>query len=357
MREYIVILGWLCLCSCSNPLFVAEDNSYVTQMGQDKVMPTDKNIIIEGAMQLKSEGGRVIINRHSDKLWDNEGVLIEKPRARTQTGVRILFKTDSKTIKPLFVERKGDGMWFPKQNVYGVYKDGVFIGAMSGVNLELKSTQMTEWEIVLPIMYSVDFGGLLIDEGAQLYPLLRAKREVYVAIGNSITHGVGQQDCGSEGSYPFILARAKRYYLYNLGVGASQISPAIATELSGIKADIITVMWGFNDWNATRGDVEVIADRYDKLLLELRKTQPTAKIYCILPSKARNEEGNVTKPPLSNVREAERAIIKAAQQKGDNKLFIIEGDKISEISYLYDDVHFNNNGARRFAESLADLIE
>ncbi|MDR0287622.1 MAG: GDSL-type esterase/lipase family protein [Clostridiales bacterium] len=329
----------------------------ITAWGEQRISPSNKDIVIEGALYLKYEGDRAILNRHSDQLWNNEDVRIAQKNARTPSGVRIIFKTNSKTVKLLFSDRK-DAVLRKATNFYGIYKNGKFLSDVSGDELTLTSQgDATEWEIVLPVFYGVDFEGIVIDDNAKLYKVKRSKRPVYVAIGNSITHGAGLKNCGSEKSYPYVLAQVKGYNLYNLAVGGSQISPAIAQELKGMKVDIITVMWGFNDWNATKGNIEEIAKRYTQLLTGLRKYQPKATIYCILPSTARDENGAGAKPPLSAVRNAERQLVESLQKAGDKKLFFIDGSKISSVDELEGNVHFNNDGARHFGEALAKQIK
>ena len=329
----------------------------ITVWGEQRISPDHKNIVIEGVLFPEYEVNKVILNRHSDQLWNNENVFIARQNARTQSGARIIFKTDSKTVTPLFSDRE-DAQLRNITNFYGIYRNGEFMGAVNGMDLTLTSSgDVTEWEIALPIFYGVDFGGIVLDDHAKMYEVKRSKRPVYVAIGNSITHGAGQARCGSEGSYPYVLAQAKGYDLYNLAVGGSQITPVIAEELKGIKVDVMTILWGFNDWNATRGNIEEITKRYSLLLTELRKYQPDAKIYCILPSTARNENGNDSKPPLSAVRDAERQLVESFQKKGDQKLFIIDGSKISSVDELEGNVHFTNVGALHFGEALAKLIE
>ncbi len=333
--------------------------------GASKIAPNEKKIVIEGAMHLKYEEGKMQINRFSDELWSREDLNnFSKSKALTQSGVRIIFRTDSKTVKPVFSDREGADLRKPT-NYYGIYKNGEFIGNMKGDSLILESPEggIVEWEIVLPIYYGVNFEGLILDDGAKLFDVKREKRPVLVAIGDSITHGAGQTKCGSNGSYPFVLAQTNGYDLYNLAVGGSQISPAVAGELTEVKADIITVLWGFNDWNGTRGDIEEITRRYTALLSELRKVQPDARIYCILPTTAADESGKNGKKgkipgrPLSDVRDAERQVVEAAMAKGDRNLFIIEGNKLSSTQDLLGNVHFNNKGAARFGKTLAELVK
>lgn len=328
------------------------------------IAPDDKRIVVEGAMHLTCADGRMTIDRFSNELWERPDLNnFSRPKALTQSGVRICFRTDSRTVKPLFSDREGADLRKPS-NFYGVYRNGEFIGAIPGDQLVLESPEegAVEWEIVLPIYYGVNFDGLLLDDGAKLFDVKRKKRPVYVAIGDSITHGAGQSKCGSEASYPFVLALMNGYYLYNLGVGGSQISPAVAPELTDIKADIITVLWGFNDWNGgTRGDIGEIARRYEQFLTELRRVQPGARIYCILPTTAADESGTRGKrapgKPLSEVREAERRIVEAAIAHGDKKIYLIEGNKLSAVEDLTGNVHFNNDGAKRFGEALAGIVK
>ncbi len=332
--------------------------------GETKIAPDDKRIVVEGALHLTCADGRMTIDRFSDAMWQRPDLNnFSRSKAQTQSGVRIRFKTDSRTVKPLFSNREGS-LQRKIANYYGVYCNGVFMGPVSGDRLVLVAPEegAVEWEIALPTQYGVDFGGLLLDDGARLFLVKPQKRPVYVAIGDSITHGAGQEQCGSEGSYPFVLAATNGYCLYNLGVGGSQISPAVARELKGLKADIITVLWGFNDWNGgTRGDIGEIARRYEQLLVELRRVQPKARIYCILPTTAADESGTRGKrapgKPLGEVRDAERRIVESAVAQGDENLFLVEGDKLMAVEDLKGNVHFNNEGAERFGKALARMVK
>ena len=329
---------------------------------ENKIAPDDANIIVEGAGHISCTDGKMTINRFSDEMWDRQDLNnFALKKANTQSGVRIIFKTDSRTVKPVFTDRT-DADLRKVTNFYGIYKNGTFAGNVSGEELTLTSDgSVTEWEIVLPIYYGVDFCGLVIDSGAKLYKVKRDSRPVYAAIGDSITHGAGQTQCGSNGSYPGVLADTNGYLLYNFAVGGSQISPAIAGELEGLDADIITVLWGYNDWNGLHGDIEEITRRYTALLSELRRVQPDARIYCIMPTICTNEDGTSGKRapgcPLDDVRNAERKIVQAAIDAGDDSLFIIEGKELTSTDGLKGGVHFNNEGAERFGKALARIVQ
>ncbi len=328
--------------------------SFAVRAGQ-QIAPDNEKIQITGALYNHMVDGRMVIDRHSDSLWDTD-VPIAKQNARTQSGVKISFKTDSKTIKPLFAARE-DAEKRVVTYYFGIYCNGEFVGVKGGEELLLSSPGgICDWEIMLPIFYGVDFLGLEIDDDAKMLDLELDDRPVYVAIGNSITHGAGQKKCGSEGSYPGVVAQTNGYTLYNFAVGGSQITSKIAPQTAGIKADIITIMWGFNDWNATRGDIAEISRRYTDLLVQVRKVQPGADIYCILPSVARDEVSKNAQP-LSAVRDAERGIVESFVKKGDSKLFIIDGSAISNVEELNGNVHFNNEGAVNFGKAVAAQIK
>jgi len=173
---------------------------------------------------------------------------------------------------------------------------------------------------------------------------------VYVAIGNSITHGTGQK-AGYE-TYPFIVSQKKGWDLYNVAVGGSKISWPVAKMLSDKHIDVITILWGYNDWNAGFTPKGEIIPRYSKLLKILAKDHPDAKIYCILPTATKAtapKRGNLT---LDDIRNAEKQAAESLIKKGFSNIKIINGKEISDKSLLNDKVHFTVEGAKQFAENL-----
>lgn len=366
MKNRFLIIMALILSACSvadaEPAVKPSDITLPATAGENRIAPDDRKIVVEGARHISCTDGKMTINRFSDEMWDREDLNnFAQKKANTQSGVRIVFKTDSRTVKPVFTDRT-DADLRAVTNFYGIYKNGVFTGNVKGDELVLTSDgSITEWEIVLPIFYGVDFGGLVLDKGAKLYKVERSDRPVYAAIGDSITHGAGQSQCGSNGSYPGVLADINGYLLCNFAVGGSQISPAIAGELEGLNVDIITVLWGYNDWNGLKGDINEISRRYTKLISELRRVQPEARIYFIMPTICTNEDGTSGKRapgcPLDDVRNAERSIVQAAIDAGDTNMFIIEGKEITSTDLLKGGVHFTNEGAKHVGEALAKVVK
>lgn len=69
---------------------------------------------------------------------------------------------------------------------------------------------------------------------------------------------------------------------YNLGIGGSRIALPIAKMASDLpKADVITKLIGYNDFNGAHKTVERFEKEYSEFLTILRARQPESKIFCI----------------------------------------------------------------------------
>jgi lysophospholipase L1-like esterase len=325
------------------------------------ILPNDNNIGIKGAFFLQKSDKKVIINRISPKILDNPETYMRVTNVNTQSGVRISVNTNSENVTFLFEKRENAAHRF---SVVGIYKNGELF---KKIMIKPKNEKLpdfsvtnpdgnkwTEWTLVLPPYYGMNFLGVDIDENSEYKGCKGQKKPVYVAIGNSITHGTGQ-NAGYE-TYDYRLAEMKGWELYNVAVGGSKISWPIGKMLKKEHIDVITILWGYNDWNAGFTPEEEIIPRYSKLLELLTKHHPEAKIYCILPTatKAKTpKRGNLT---LDDIRNAEKKAAEAFLNKGNKNIVIINGEDISDVTFLRDKVHFTVEGAEKFAENLAEII-
>ncbi len=319
------------------------------------ILPNDHRIYFNGALFIEKSNQRVILSRHTATFLNHPETFANAEKANTQSGVSISFSTNSPKIIVHFEERE-DAQH--RQKVFGIFKNGEFYKQAKGLTFTISITgekKFTEWEIVLPSFCGVNFTGLEINDNSKLVAIKTKSKPVYVAIGNSITHGVGQ-DGASYLTYPFLLARKKGWELYNLAVGGSKISWPVADLIKNIKVDFITVLWGYNDWNSVFTIENEIKPYYQKLLYELRKVQPHAKIYCILPTTSKRIKPKLETNSLEDIRSAEKEVVVAQQSKGDSKLFIINGKEITKIEDLHDDVHLSVDGANYFANELSKII-
>ena len=325
------------------------------------IKPNDEQITYQGAYFISKTDDKAIINRIAPKTLEEKECLMNPLKANTQTGVSISLATNSSKII-FHLQAREDSK--NRSCIMAIYKNGILF---KDITLNPKKTlepiiienpngaQWAEWKLLLPPFYGLNFLGLEIEKESDYKTIETDDQKVYVAIGNSITHGAGQK--ASYQTYPYLLAEKKGWELYNLGVGGSKISWPIAEMLKDKKIDIITILWGYNDWNGGYILDKEIIPQYTKLLKILLESHPKTKIYCILPTITKREtpkKGNLT---IDQIRLAEEEIIKEFQNKGYKNIFIIKGNEITELSDLKDLVHFSVDGAAKYAVKLNEIIQ
>ncbi len=330
------------------------------------IKPNDPALSITGAWFLQKTPDSVVLNRFTPEMLKNQHTYMNPKNAWCQSGVVVSVKTDSPEVVFLFDKRAGAKH---RGGSFGIFKDGKFFKAVKVspkkplLPLAVKNPEgkkLTLWQITPPPYFGVNFKGIEIDKGSRCKKVKTGSRPVYVAIGNSITQGTGQQ--ATYQTYPFILAEKKGWTLYNLAVGGSKISWPVARLLKGKKVDVITILWGYNDWNAGFLPDKQIKDNYTKLLQGLLKAQPQANIYCILPTYTNRTAPKKGSATLDEIRKAEAGVVKQFQQKGYHNLFLVDGSKITDATFLRpkgskDVVHFTPAGAKKFAEALAGIVK
>jgi lysophospholipase L1-like esterase len=217
------------------------------------------------------------------------------------------------------------------------------------------------WEVSLPSFAGVELTMLEIDKAQGLLDPGPGPRRTYAALGDSITHGTGQGSA-SHLSWPFLLSRKLGFELYNLAVGGSGVSIAAAQALAGLdRIDVVTILFGYNDWNGEGDSVEAFASQYRQMLSEVRAVQPGAEVFCISPLVTRREQSKSTGLPIDAFR---GAVQELALEWGsfDPKVHFIDGEAISSFENLQpagskDVVHLTVEGAAMLADSLFPVIE
>ncbi len=331
------------------------------------IQPDAKCITVDGALFVKKSGDKLVINRHKPEIIDMKETEAHPRNAFAQSGVSVSFATNSKNIKVMMEPRKETSLRF---GIFGIYKNGKLVDSIkvlpkdadtfTGISFSNPDGGMAEWKVLFPTYFGVHLKGLELDKGSTCKAVKKQDKPVYVAIGNSITQGTGQ--AASYQTYAYRLAEKKGWQLYNLAVGGSKISWPFALELKDKNVDVITILWGFNDWNKGYTPKGEITPRYMKLVKMLADDHPDAKIYCITPTYTNAtapKNGSVT---IDEIREAEVKAVKKLQKKGYKNLHIINGPDISGPENLKpkgskDVVHFTVKGAKLFAEELSKVIK
>ncbi|MBG7629144.1 MAG: SGNH/GDSL hydrolase family protein [Bacteroidetes bacterium] len=324
------------------------------------IVPTDNRIQIEGSNYIKSEGDALVLHRHADAVYKGTNLsnLFHPIPARTCAGIVLKFKTKSPTAKVKFRIIKGKNI----DPVFAVFQDGVFVENKSfkyvpdqEIVLDLKSLKAgrdIEYKITFPLKTDVHFLGIELKNGFDIVSYPKDKKPTYVAFGDSITHGSGQLTTPE--TYPYIVADKFGFELYNIAVGGAKTSQVMADLIKNDfkEIDVITILIGFNDYNAEGVTVETYKNRYEGVLNAIRTAHPKTKIFCITMTATKNNNAKKTGIAADDFRAVVKNNVANRRASGDANIFLIEGDKITTEANLKDAVHFSVEGARDFAVEL-----
>jgi lysophospholipase L1-like esterase len=227
----------------------------------------------------------------------------------------------------------------------------------TSLSLESKTKAAdVKWEIVFPLFRNPVLTGLELEDGSTLEKVSEASKKVYVAIGDSITQGVGQVNPSD--TWPWAIAEKLDMELYNCGIGGSSTSHGInVVNLleDWDTIDLITILWGYNAWVYSGATPESFKANYTKVLNEVRKHHPNTPIVCLrqLQSKTTESKRSGATYNLVHYREVVSSIVEELKASGDQNIYVIQSDTMTNASsHLKDAVHPNPAGAKALSEKL-----
>jgi len=342
-------------------------------MADQKIAPDAKEVTVRGARYISKKDGLVRYGRFDMNLAKmpikEKGFNWEK--AQATTGVRLFFKTDSPRVTLLFQNLDSDAN---RGADYGVFIDGKFYksyafskkqGPENKLVITSEGKKMRQYEVTLPTFANPRFKGMVIEDGCKLEAVPETHQKVYVAMGDSITHGQGQKNATYK-TYAYLLSKKLDVDYYNLAVGGGKISMLAAKQLKDWKKiDLMTVLIGYNDWVFDGKTPEAYKAKYREFLKEVRANHPETKIFCISLLYTKNTKSRKLgeKYQPKDYREALSSLVKELQDAGDQNLYFIAGDQITTIDNLQGDaapkdmVHLGIPGAKMFAEELYKKIK
>ncbi len=331
---------------------------------QKTVAAHDSRINHYGSQFVNYQNNEMILHRHSDKIYKRTTYenLFNPVKARSGSGIKLEFKTASPHIKMRFKIVKG---WH-KNPVFSVFQNGKFQKNLSFtygddkiITLDLQTEtpgKPVTYTITYPLRTDVHFLGITLDKKYNLLKIDKQQQPVYVAFGNSITHGTGQQTTPQ--TYAYQLALKMNWELYNLAVGGSKTSPVMAQMIRDDfdKIDYMTILTGFNDFNGEGIDTLTFAKRYRRVLSLIRETHPLTKIFVINLTATKIKYSKTSGIPVEYFRKVIRNIVKERQAKNDHNIFLIEGEELTSENDLIDNVHLSIEGAKKFAGKLYERL-
>jgi lysophospholipase L1-like esterase len=328
------------------------------------IAPNDSRIHLSGTKYSKISEEMIEFRRHSDSVLalPITESLFNAEKAKTTSGIVISFISESPEIVLHFRKLPGT----QRTGSFGIKQNGEFTGSFKlrynadtliAFTVEAVDTGETLFEISLPTWNNLAFTGLEIEEGTTLKNFTPESKKIYVAYGNSITHGVGQY--GTHETYAYKVAEHFNWELYNVAVGGAKTSSAIAAMLRDDfpEIDYMTILIGFNDYNGEGVDTAKYKKRYSEVLNFIRSKHHYTKIFCIAQTYTKQDTSVRTGIPIEDFRKVVYNIVKSRQSRGDKNIYLIEGNRITDESNLKDIVHFSVEGAAAFADSLISVME
>jgi len=275
----------------------------------------------------------------------------------------MIFKTDSNQVVLHFTIPKGfenrGANWLVLQNGTDGEK---FDFQRKDQKMDLKITSKTSgkpvvYTVVYPSWANPVFQGMELDKGKKLFPYSPPKKPLYVAYGDSVSHGTGQKSAAYL-TWPYKLAEMLGYDYYSLAVGGAKIKlPVVECFQYFDHVDVITFYLGIND--AASKTVEEYKKDYDDALGIIRKYHPEAKIFCItLHTIPEDKVGRYTKIPLIQYRQPVIDVVTARQKAGDKNLFLVDGTQLAKLEDAMNpgNVHLSIDGADKWAKQLYKKI-
>ncbi len=320
------------------------------------IKPNDSEIRYNGALYSLVTETEAELHRYTEDFFNNgfDGTL-EITRARTQPGISIGFKTNSPLIKLKFAKLENSQS---RKRRFTVFKDKTqafdFISDLEFI-IANPAKDSSEWEVYLPHFSGVKFLGLELSEGYTLLALPKEEKPLYIAVGNSITHGVGQT--GTVDTYPYQVANSLGFNYINLATGGSEVSIETLRNFEDVSPRLITILWGYNDVTYEADSLQGVMPIYDFLVSSLCTKFPQADIVCISQTFTTTVVGKVNPDNrIDSLRSWTKETVERLQKKYDN-LFLLDGLKYaSSENDLKDRVHLNEQGAQKLAEGIVAMF-
>lgn len=374
-RSLVCLVPWLLLVASS--LALAEGQQAGVQSARTDsadfvpVSLDQPEIHFRGVPRIIARPDAVEFHRFSEELLSRSKreLGFNPAKARNVPGGLIEFRTASPRVRLAFAVAEG----MNRGSEFGVFADGRASGShafpakdtMLEFELANDHTGPVTWAVSLPGFANVVLRSLEIVSGYELEQAAFPEKKIFVALGDSITHGTGQGR-GSHLSWPFLLSRKLDYELFNLAVGGSGIAPGAARALAGLgDAQLVTILFGYNDWQGEGDSVDDFREQYRVLFSEVRAAQPGAVVVFISPLVTRRDVSKSTGMPIDGFRESVEELVRE-WRLADPKVHFIDGTKVSSYDNLQpagsaDVVHLTVEGAAMLSDALypgiSDLLQ
>ncbi|MEX0321356.1 MAG: SGNH/GDSL hydrolase family protein [Puniceicoccaceae bacterium] len=339
---------------------------FLLQAESTKIQANSENIHVSGLKYTTADPDELTLQRFRPDILQipSSKLGVNPDKARNPSGGIISFATDSPSWTARFHVSISNYMG----SGFGVFENGQLVKEFKyspkekdiDFNITAGKKGTSVFEIALPSYSTVEFRGLEIKKGHELKPHTPAEKPVYVALGDSISHGSGQDGYGHK-TWPFLLSRKLNMELYNLAVGGGKISVPVAEMLEDwATINLVTILVGYNGLHFNGKSPEQYTNDYAALLDSIRKNHPTTKVVCISLLYTRKQVSEKTGHTVDQYRKALETLIMKRQSTDPNLVFI-PGETISSEKNLRTDnpndpVHLGIEGAAKLADELYKIL-
>ncbi len=240
-------------------------------------------LAVHGWVDTETLDGYTRFYRFTKKQRDYYAQTVFASKEKASSGQFMEFVTDASLIHFEYIQNKASSQDF---YFFDLYVNGKMI--LHQGNGEYKETEQGIWEASLPAgekLVKIVFPNLS-ETGLRNVELRDAtlfrpteKKLKYIAYGDSITQGYTAFSPSL--TYANLTAEGLDADLYDLGIGGEFFQPLMIDENYPVKADIVTVAYGTNDWGHIEPDED--AQRRKAFFEKLLDTHKGAKVFVLLP--------------------------------------------------------------------------
>lgn len=309
-----------------------------------------------GALRVWEEDGLVHFCRFTPEQMEmyRERNLDFYKKAHATAGVKLCFRTDSKTLS-VKVQTEPGSSW--KHFSVDVLADGKFVGAIkdepdrylgdfSG-EISLGAGEKTV-TVHLPWSVGAKIRELCLDDGASIQPIRPEK--TLLMYGDSITQGyIAQRNFMR---YAAKLAEFLNAEEHNRAIGGEVYYAELSRLEADIQPDYITVAYGSNDWHKVSR--EHFTQHCRDFIQEISGRFPQTEIFVLTPIWRKDFREERPFGPFEDVEKLIRQIC-----EGLSNVKVIRGFDLvpKDESYFADDyLHPDDEGFRHYGENLCKAI-
>lgn len=289
-------------------------------------------------------------------------------RARSTSGVRLRFATDSPRIR-LLTDRAEAA---DEPRVFDLTHDSRILASIAvepgsaATEFDLttaagvdSSEGLPVYELWLHQFHPTRVSGLQIDDGAR-FAIPPDERPRWVTYGSSIT--MCRTAASPARTWPAVAARLRNLSLTSLGFGGQcHLDPLVAMTLRDLSADLMTLKLGINVYGASTLNARSYPPAVIGLVRIIRERHPYTPIGVItaIASPDRERTPNAVGCTLEDYRAMTRDAGDRLRAAGDEKLWLFEGTDLfgdEDTHLLPDGLHPNAEGYELIGRRFADRV-